>query len=419
MARDRILDQPDERSQPGPHRADQAPPGAETIVSAAPAQPEPIIVPENEPQTVVSARFGDDERVNVASQWQLMWWKFRKHRLALISLWIVVGLYLTAAFVEIISPYDPEQQDVRSAYQPPTAVHLWDTQGTFHGPFVYGTTRRRNLETLSQEYAEDTSKVYPIKLFVQGSEYKLWGLIPMSVHLYGVDDPGRVFLFGADRQGRDMFSRVVYGTRISMSVGLIGVVLSFVLGIIFGGISGYYGGWLDTLIQRVIEILRSIPTIPLWMGLSAALPPNWPPLQVYFGVTVILSLVGWTGLARVVRGRFLSLREEDFVMAAKLSGSSEKVIVFKHLVPSFTSHIIAALTLAVPEMILSETALSFLGLGLRFPAISWGVLLQEAQNIRSVAEAPWLLAPAGAVVLAVLALNFLGDGLRDAADPYR
>jgi peptide/nickel transport system permease protein len=393
------------------------------LVAATPGQhpgsPESIIIPPNEPQTVVNARFGDDDRVNVATQWTLMWWKFRKHRLALISAWVVLGLYLAAVFVEPIAPYDPEQQDVRSAYQPPTAIHLWDANGTFRGPFVYGVTRKRNLETLSQEYAEDTSKVYPISLFVKGTPYALWGLIPMERHLFGVDDPGRVFLFGADRQGRDMFSRVVYGTRISMSVGLIGVVLSFVLGIVFGGISGFYGGWMDTLIQRVIEILRSIPTIPLWMGLSAALPPNWPPVQVYFGVTVILSLVGWTGLARVVRGRFLSLREEDFVMAAKLSGSSERVIVFKHLVPSFTSHIIAALTLAVPEMILSETALSFLGLGLRFPAISWGVLLQEAQNIRSVAEAPWLLAPAGAVVLAVLALNFLGDGLRDAADPYR
>jgi peptide/nickel transport system permease protein len=420
MASDSVLDQPGQPGQPG--RAEE-PTTAAGVVPPAPGQPsdgpEPIIIPPNEPQTVVSARFGDDDRVNVASQWTLMWWKFRKHKLALISSWIVVGLYVVAVFVEVIAPYDPEQQDVRSAYQPPTALHLWDTNGTFRGPFVYGVTRKRNLETLSQEYADDTSKVYPVSLWVKGAPYALWGMIPLEHHLFGVDDPGRVFLFGADRQGRDMFSRVVYGTRISMSVGLIGVILSFGLGIVFGGISGFYGGWMDTLIQRVIEILRSIPTIPLWMGLSAALPPNWPPVQVYFGVTVILSLVGWTGLARVVRGRFLSLREEDFVMAAKLSGSSERVIVFKHLVPSFTSHIIAALTLAVPEMILSETALSFLGLGLRFPAISWGVLLQEAQNIRSVAEAPWLLAPAGAVVLAVLALNFLGDGLRDAADPYR
>jgi peptide/nickel transport system permease protein len=243
--------------------------------------------------------------------------------------------------------------------------------------------------------------------------------VPGDRHLFGVEgDLGRWFLLGADSQGRDVYSRVIYGTRISMSVGLVGVVLSFILGVLIGGISGFYGGTVDTLIQRLIEFLRSMPTIPLWMSLSAALPANWSPLRVYFGITIILSLIGWTGLARVVRGRFLALREEDFVMAAKISGSSEMRIILRHMVPSFMSHIIAALTLAVPDMILSETALSFLGLGLRYPAISWGVLLQDAQNIRAVATAPWLLYPGAAVVLAVLALNFLGDGLRDAADPY-
>jgi peptide/nickel transport system permease protein len=247
----------------------------------------------------------------------------------------------------------------------------------------------------------------------------MWGLLKGDLHLFGVDDPdGRVFLFGADAQGRDLYSRVVYGARISMSVGLVGVILSFVLGVVLGGVSGYYGGAMDTLIQRAIEFLRSMPTVPLWMSLTAALPPHWPPVRIYFAITIILSLVGWTGLARVVRGRFLALREEDFVMAAKINGSSRTRIIFRHMVPSFMSHIIAALTLAVPEMILNETALSFLGLGLRYPAISWGVLLQDAQNIRAVATAPWLLMPGAAVVVAVLALNFLGDGLRDAADPY-
>ena len=361
-----------------------------------------------------------DERAYIASQWQLMWWKFRRHRLAMICGVVVICLYLVAAFVEPIAAYDPEAQDVRQAYRPPTTIHFVDAQGNFHlRPFVYGTTQKRDLETLAQVYTVDTSKVYPIHLWVKGASYKLWGLFRMDHHLFGVTDPeGRVFIFGADAQGRDVYSRLIYGTRISMSVGLLGVVLSFVLGIFLGGVSGFYGGKVDTLIQRLIEFLRSMPTIPLWMSLSAALPANWPPLRVYFGITVILSLIGWTGLARVVRGRFLALREEDFVMAAKISGSSEMRIILRHMVPSFLSHIIAALTLAVPDMILSETALSFLGLGLRYPAISWGVLLQDSQNIRAVASAPWLLYPGLAVVVAVLALNFLGDGLRDAADPY-
>jgi len=361
-----------------------------------------------------------DEQVYVASQWQLMWWKFRKHRMAMVGGVIVILLYIMAAFVEIIAPYNPETQDARYAYRPPTKIHFVDRAGRFYiTPFFYGPHSERDLETLSLRFSEDSQKIYPLRFFVRGDEYRLWGLIPMDIHLFGSPDPeARFFLMGADKQGRDMFSRIVYGSRISMSVGLLGVVLSFLLGIIIGGVSGYYGGTVDTIIQRVIEFLRSIPTIPLWMSLSAALPANWPPVRMYFGITIILSLIGWTGLARVVRGRFLALREEDFVMAAKISGSSESRIIFRHMVPSFFSHIIAALTLSVPEMILSETSLSFLGLGLRYPAISWGVLLQDAQNIRAVASAPWLMLPGAAVVLAVLALNFLGDGLRDAADPY-
>lgn len=361
----------------------------------------------------------EGENIYVASQWQLMWWKFKRHKLAMICGVIVIFLYVVALFVEIIAPYNPEQQDARYAYRPPTTIHFTDQEGKWQGPFIYGTSQKRDLETLALVFTEDTSKIYPIRLFTKGDPYKLWSIFDMDLHLFGMEDKdAKLFLFGADRQGRDMFSRTIYGTRISMSVGLVGVVMSFILGILIGGISGYYGAALDTIIQRLIEFIRSIPTIPLWMALSAALPPNWPPLQVYFGITVILSLIGWTGLARVVRGRFLALREEDFVMAAKISGSSEMRIILRHMVPSFMSHIIAALTLAVPEMILSETALSFLGLGLRYPVISWGVLLQEAQNIRSVATAPWLMIPGVAVVLAVLSLNFLGDGLRDAADPY-
>jgi peptide/nickel transport system permease protein len=274
-------------------------------------------------------------------------------------------------------------------------------------------------EALRRTFVIDESVRHPIGLFVRGEPYRLWGLLTLDRHLIGPLEAGApMYLLGADRLGRDVLSRIIAGARISMSIGLIGVLLSLVLGVLIGGISGYYGGGVDMVIQRVIEFLRSIPTIPLWLGLAAALPPNWPPLRIYFGITIILSLIGWTGLARVVRGRFLALREEDFVMAARLDGSSELRVILRHMVPSFMSHIIAAITLAIPNMILAETALSFLGLGLRSPIVSWGVLLQEAQNIRAVATAPWLLLPGIAVVAAVLALSFLGDGLRDAADPY-
>jgi peptide/nickel transport system permease protein len=360
------------------------------------------------------------ERILVASQWQLMWWKFRRHKLALVAVVIISFLYVVAAFVEFIAPYDPRLQDRTRAFQPPTKIHFVDAGGNFHlRPFVYGIRSERDPKTLSLVFEEDTTRAHYIQFFVRGVPYKLWGLFPMDRHLIGLESAeDKIMFLGADRLGQDMFSRLVYGTRISMTIGLVGVTLSLMFGILLGGVSGYYGGVADTTIQRVIEFIRSMPTIPLWMALTAALPADWPTVRIYFGITIILSLIGWTGLARVVRGRFLALREEDFVMAARLSGSREFRIILRHMVPSFLSHIIASLTLAVPRMILSETSLSFLGLGLRYPAISWGVLLQDAQNVRTVALAPWLLAPGITVVAAVLSLNFLGDGLRDAADPY-
>jgi peptide/nickel transport system permease protein len=376
---------------------------------------------ETEPMapTIVS----EEERLYLASQWQLMWWKFRRHKLALISVVVVAFLYILGIFCEFISPYVPTSREVSYKYAPPQRIRFIDAAGGFSlRPFIYGVRQEQDPRTLRRTYVDDTSAKYPIKLFAKGEPYKFWGIWKTDVHLFGVEssegESVTLSLLGRDRLGRDMLSRVAYGARISMSIGLVGVFLSLTLGIVLGGISGFYGGILDTIIQRLIEFLRSMPTIPLWMSLAAAVPPVWPPLRVYFGITVILSFISWTGMARVVRGRFLALREEDFVMAARISGSSEMRIVLRHMVPSFLSHIIASITLSIPGMILAETSLSFLGLGLRSPMISWGVLLQEAQNVRSVALAPWLLLPGLAVVTAVLAFNFLGDGLRDAADPY-
>ncbi|MFN2270984.1 MAG: ABC transporter permease [Anaerolineae bacterium] len=364
---------------------------------------------------------GEEEKIYVASYSKLMWWKFRRHKMAMISAVVVFLLYFTAVFCEFVAPYDPEQYFIKYKNGPPTKIHIFDAEGRIHLPFVYRIVRTRNEETLRDLYNEDTTTRYPITFFVRGYEYKMWGLWKMDLHLFGLRVPQEeqgLFLLGTDRLGRDLFSRMTYGARISLSVGVVGVLLSLTLGIVLGGISGYYGGKIDIAIQRVIEFIRTMPSIPLWMALSAALPRDWPVVRIYFGITVLLSLISWTGMARVVRGRFLAMREEDFVLAARLAGSNEMRIILRHMLPSFLSYIIASLTLSIPGMILSETGLSYLGLGLRAPAISWGVLLREAQNLRSLVLIPWVLLPALAVVLTVLAFNFVGDGLRDAADPY-
>lgn len=360
------------------------------------------------------------DKVAIASQWQLTWWAFKRHRLAVFALWIIGLLYLVSIFAEFVAPDDPTKQNRRAVYHPPQMIHLIDRtdDGIRLRPYVWKMDRQRDPASLAITYVKSDEKIY-LTLFGRGAEYKFWGLWDSDRHLFATQDPReKFFVFGADRLGRDMFSRILYGTRISMSIGLVGVAISLVLGITLGGLSGYYGGRVDAVIQRMIEFVLSLPTIPIWLALAASLPPDWPIYQQYFVITLIVSLVGWTELGRVVRGRFLAMKNDDFVIAARLDGASEGRIIFRHMLPSLSSHIIASLTLAIPLMILAETGLSFLGLGLQPPAISWGVLLKEAQNIISISQAPWLFIPGGFVVVAVLAFNFLGDGMRDAADPY-
>jgi peptide/nickel transport system permease protein len=358
------------------------------------------------------------ERFYLASQWRLMWWKFRRHKLAVFSGVLLLLTFFSILISEILAPYNLHTRHVDFLYAPPQAVHLFH-EGELIGPFVYGFDYRLDMENLQRVYTSNPEKVQPIRFFCSGDDYMFWGVIPMDFHLICPARDGEMFLLGTDRLGRDMLSRILYGARISLTVGLIGIAISFFLGIVLGGLSGYYGGWVDSIVQRLIEIIRSFPELPLWMALSAALPVTWSPILVYFGITIILGLFDWTGLARAVRSKLLSLREEDFATAAVLMGAKPKRVIFRHLLPSFTSHLIASATLSIPSMILGETALSFLGLGLRPPITSWGVLLNEAQNINVVALYPWLMLPVVPVIVVVLAFNFLGDGLRDAADPYK
>lgn len=352
------------------------------------------------------------------SQWQLIWRKFRRHHLARLG-GITMGIILLlAVFCEFFGPYGIYDRRSDHVYAPPTRVRIWH-EGRLHRPFVYGLTRERSPLTLTLVFEENRSEIYPVRLFLRGSEYKLIGLIPTDVHFFGVDEPGVIYLFGTENLGRDMFSRVLSGARVSLSVGIVGIMISFVIGCLIGGLTGYYGGMADMIAQRVIEIMQGIPQLPLWISLGAAIPLDWPIIRVYFMITIILSILGWTGLARTVRSKLLAVRTEDYVMAAKIAGANELRIVVRHMLPSFASYLIVSLTMSVPYMILGETSLSFLGLGLRPPAVSWGVLLQQAQNIRAVSIYPWLMIPGLWVVVVVLAFNFLGDGLRDAADPYK
>jgi peptide/nickel transport system permease protein len=357
-----------------------------------------------------------DEDIFIATQWTLMWRKFRRHKLAMFGTFIVVLFYLIAIFCEFVATQDPLKRDTNYIHVPPQRIHWFGSNG--FGPYVYGLKVEEDPRTWRKIYSEDTSVEIPIRFFVEGDRYRMWGLFETNLHLMGTDG-GAFYPFGTDDSGRDLFSRIMYGIRISVSIGLVGVLFTFILGSVIGAISGYYGGVIDFTIQRVIEFILCIPAIPLWMALSAAVPKEWPPTQVYFAISIILSLIGWCGLARVVRGKMLELREEDYISASRLAGASDAWLIFDHMLPGFISYLIVSLTLAIPNMILAETALSFLGIGLRPPAISLGVLLQQAQNVKTISLYPWLMLPGFFIFLIVLAFNFMGDGLRDAADPYR
>ncbi|MEJ5901998.1 ABC transporter permease [Ochrobactrum teleogrylli] len=359
----------------------------------------------------------EQSRFYRASQLQLMWWKFKKHKLALASAIFLGALYVMIAFVEFLAPYNLHTRNVDFIYAPPQAVRLFDN-GNFIGPFVYGRKMTLDMDTLRRVYVDQTDQIEPLRFFCSGDPYKFWGIFSTDLHLVCPAKGGELFLLGTDRLGRDVLSRILYGARISLTIGLIGIVISFTLGIVIGGLAGYHGGVFDLIVQRIIEVLQSIPSIPLWMALAAIMPITWSPMLIYLGITAILGLLDWTGLARAVRSKLLSLREEDYVLAAQLMGAKSPRIIGRHLIPGFMSHLIATATMSIPGMILGETALSFLGLGLRAPVTSWGILLTEARSVSVIVFYPWLLFPIIPVILVVLAFNFLGDGLRDVADPY-
>ncbi len=376
------------------------------------------VAPEPFDPYSVEAMTPEQERYYLASQWRMMWWKLRRHRLAVISGAVLIALYLTILISEFLAPYALNTRNSDFIFAPPQSIHLFDG-GRLVGPFVYGYDYRLDMRTLQRIYTRNPNKIEKLRFLCRGDTYYFWGLVEGDRHLFCPPAGGDVFLLGTDRLGRDMLSRIFYGARISLTIGLVGITISFMIGLTLGGLAGYYGGWIDSLVQRLIEIIRSFPELPLWMALSAILPVTWSPLWIYFGITLILGMIDWTGLGRAVRSKLLALREEDFATAAMLMGASPRRIIARHLLPSFMSHLIASATLSIPSMILGETALSFLGLGLRPPITSWGVLLNEAQNINVVALYPWLMLPVVPVIAVVLAFNFLGDGLRDAADPYR
>jgi len=386
--------------------------------AAAPAELEHFVSNAPFDPTSAARLTPEQEQFYLASQWKLMWWKFKRHRVAVVCAIILLLMYASTLVTEVLAPYNLHTRHTDFIYAPPQSVR-WFHEGRLTRPFVYELTKTLNMETLRRDYTEDTTRPHAVRFFCSGDPYKFWGMVEMSFHLVCPAEGATLFLLGSDRLGRDVLSRILYGARISLTIGLLGILISFALGLVIGGMAGYFGGWVDMLVQRVIEVIRSFPELPLWMALSAVLPVTWSPILIYFGITGILAMLEWTGLARAVRSKLLALREEDYCTAARLMGARPKRIIARHLLPGFMSHLIASATLSIPGMILGETALSFLGIGLRPPITSWGVLLNEAQNINVVALYPWLMLPVVPVIVIILAFNFFGDGLRDAADPYR
>ena len=370
-----------------------------------------------QPAIELKPKSGGEERIFYATQWQLMWWQYRKNKLAFFGMFVLGILYFMAIFAGVLAPYEPLDRFGGLEMAPPTKVHIRDEAGNLHRPFIYKYDFKVNMDTLRREFIENTSERYPIRFFVASERHTILGLIPIKWRLFGTEG-APLLLFGADQLGRDLFSRTLYGSSISMFIGFAAVIVTFLIGISLGGIAGYLGGLIDEMIMRVIDFMTSIPNIPLWMSLAAAIPRDWPVIRTYFAITLILGVISWGGLARVVRGKLLSLREDDFVMAARLYGASVSRLISRYLLPNFMSYLLVNITLAIPGNILGETALSFLGLGIQPPAVSWGTLLQDSQNLTVVAQRPWQLIPGGFVILTVLMFNFIGDGLRDAADPY-
>ncbi|MCD6291154.1 MAG: ABC transporter permease [Anaerolineae bacterium] len=361
--------------------------------------------------------FAEEERRE--GYFELVWQRFKKSKAAIVGGLMVLALAVLAAMADFFTPVDPSVLDMKASFTPPSRIHFIDADGHFHlRPFVYNLTIELDPKTYQPIWTEDTSQRYEIKFFVKSWEYKLFGIIPTRLHLFGVDEGGTIYLLGTDKMGRDLWGRSCLAGRVSLTMGLFATFISISVGSVLGVVSGYYGGWIDTLLQRFVEFMNSFPQLPLWMALTAVIPKTWGSGTIFMMMAVIFALLSWTVLAREVRGKAMAFRETDFILAAKEMGASDLRIIFVHLYPNCLSHVIVVLTLMIPQIILAEAFLSFLGLGIQEPLVSWGFLMKNAQNLQTLGVHPWIMSPVVFIIIAVLGFNFLGDGLRDAADPY-